>query len=153
MNTFFACFLISLAQINLPKVDIQVDLPPPPGRTSDGLAQLALESPGQELESVLAVEKRTLEQIARESGIPTEREAASQIIRLLHPETQPKKIVGIRFALLPDHFVTSEQPEIALWNSSKLLKTLKKESVDKLWTIIRKAAQQERFRIVDQALR
>lgn len=144
--------LIGIAQIQLPKIDVNIDIPPP-GRSADSLVETALNSPGQELESVLSVERRVLEELVRSSNAEQERLAAEQLLQALHPELGKPSKHGIRFVLLPEYLDKGSEQKFTLWSKSKNLSQLRDSTVEQLWRIARKAATQDRFRITDQVLR
>lgn len=152
MSSPLILLLAVFSQIQIPKVDIQIDLPPP-DRSSEIIVDLSQNSPGQELESILAAERQRLEEIAQNSGSEAEKQATRMILQKLHPDHGKQQLQGIRFALLPDYFETKDDPVQSSWLISKSLTSLRDSTVDQLWRTARKAAMQDRFRITDQALR
>lgn len=144
-----------LAQFPGPEIhiaEIRIQLPPPPGHT-DPSANLALQSPGQELDSILATERRKLEQWAGLKEPDSSRQAAETILKQLEPSPKTLAMQGMRFQLLPDFIPAAGFGTTPEWKRSKVLQELRNATVEQLWKVARTAAQQDRFRITDQALR
>lgn len=150
------CSLI-IAQIQLPVIppvhiaEIRIQIPPP--GSSDPAADAALSSPSQELESILAVERRTLEQWAEGELPDTTRQAAGSILKELGDVPKDLALEGLRFVLLPDYIPEGGLATALEWKRSKQLQQLRDTTVEKLWKVARTAALQDRFHVTDQALR
>lgn len=144
-----------LAQLPGPQIhiaEIRIQIPPPPGHT-DPAANLALQSPGQELDSILTTERRTLEQWASLKEPDSSRQAAEAILKQLEPPPKTIATQGMRFQLLPDFIPATGFGTATQWKRSKELQELRNATIEQLWKVARSAALQERFRITDQALR
>ncbi|RLT13109.1 MAG: DUF1570 domain-containing protein [Planctomycetota bacterium] len=155
MNFSLALILFVVAQIQIPEVrvpEIRVEVPPP-GVQIDISVDLSQGSSGQDLESILIQERRTVESWAKQASDTPLRIAAESILKQLGPTAQDIALSGSRFEIMPDFIPKTGWGMSGEWLMTKSIQAVRDSTVEQLWKVARKAAQQERFRITDQALR
>ena len=155
MNVPLVLIWLGIAQIQIPEVrvpEIRVAIPPPAGQIDISI-DLSTSSPGQDLETILAQERKFLEKWSKNDTDQAQRMAAEAILKQLGTIGQDISLTGFRFEILPDYVPKSGWGMTAEWLKSRQLQAFRDSTVDQLWKVARKAAQQDRFRITDQALR